>query len=232
MAGDQRSVTRFTRAILIAFSLAITCLTFPSVILGCERNGPLAVVPLDGEWQPYFELVGATELFKVRRIEGVLESRHFVINDGKHADEDTPLRRAGLTLRNALSGDIIKSSTTEDNGHFDLGDVPPGSYFLQILKEGEPKKPLSLNGSLIIEVHMDAKDAHLPRLALSMSDCGMNVHRKNDENSSNNFQNFEKRKSIIPSEEDRLGKPGRSSSSRERLFARGARNQSFEGARL
>jgi len=168
--------TEFSR-ILIAFSIGIACVTLSSATFGGERSGPLHV-PLQGEWQPYFETLGPLELFKVRQIEGSLEVRRFVVTDGKHADKDTPLGKVVLTLRNALSGGIVRSSTTDDQGRFNLSDVKPGSYVLQMMQGGEPTRSPKIQGSFLIELRTDAKE--LPRLALSMSDCGMDVHEKSD----------------------------------------------------
>jgi hypothetical protein len=113
-------------------------------------------------------------LFKVRRIEGSLEIRHLVVtSDGKHADQDTPLGKVDLKLRNALSGDVVKSSTTDDEGHFTLNDVKPGSYVLHITQSAERNKLLRIQGNLLIELRANAKELHLPLLALYMSDCGM-----------------------------------------------------------
>lgn len=156
----------------------------PSVTLACERSRPL-VVPLPGELPPYYETLWPLESFRVREIEGSLESRIFISTAGEVTNEDTPLRKAGLMLRNAISGEIVKSFTTDDQGHFKLGDVSPGSYVLQIVQRDEPTRFHRIEGNLLIELRTDANEPHLPLLALSMSDCGMVVHKKNSGNSSN-----------------------------------------------
>lgn len=166
--------------------MGIACLTSTRATFGCELSRPLHV-PLEGERQYYYETLGPLEFFKVRTIEGYLESRIFTIRtDGKLAvDQDIPLRKADLTLRNALTGEIVKSFATDEQGQFRLANVPSGSYVLHLVQSDEPNRSYRIEGDLLVELRADAKEVHLPLIALSMSDCGMDVHKKNDENSLN-----------------------------------------------
>lgn len=156
--------------------MGIACLTSPRATLACEV-GPPFHVPLAGERQYYYETLGALEFFKVRNIEGWLES--------DYAGPDAPLRKADLTLRKALTGEIVKKVTTDSRGYFHLADVPPGSYVLHIAQVDEQTSHMNVDGDLLVDLRAGARLVHLPLLTLSMSDCGMIVHKRNDENSLN-----------------------------------------------
>lgn len=164
--------------------MGIACFISQKAVLACEPTPPFHV-PLAGERQYYYETLGALEFFKVRNIEGWLEARVFIRTDDEITHRDAPLLKATLTLRNPRSGEIVKCVTTDDRGHFEFAEVSPGSYVLQIVQGDETRKSEKIEGNLLIELRADAELVHLPLLTLSMSDCGMIVHKKNDENSLN-----------------------------------------------
>lgn len=173
--------------ILLGLALAVLCLT-PNATFACETSKPLQV-PLEGAGQtPFYETLGSMELFKVRKIAGSLESRSFKRIDDKKIDEDTPLPQANLALKNAISGQVVKVFTTDNQGRFEITGVPRGLYVLWIVQGDKPSRPQKIEGGLLIELGADAKNERLPLMALSMSDCGMDVHKKNDGNSLNQEQ--------------------------------------------
>jgi hypothetical protein len=170
--------------ILLRLAIGILCLT-PNAMFACEYSKPLQV-PLEGDGQaPFYETLGSIELFKVRKIAGSLESRSFKRVDDKRIDEDTPLPQANLTLKNAISGQVLRIFTTDNQGRFEITDVPRGLYVLWIVQGDKTSRPQRIEGGLLIELRADAKDVQLPVMALSMSDCGMDVHKKNGGNSLN-----------------------------------------------
>jgi hypothetical protein len=52
------------------------------------------------------------------------------------ADSNTPVRSADLSLTGATAGLATKVASTDEEGRFDLQDVPVGTYTLQISKSG------------------------------------------------------------------------------------------------
>jgi hypothetical protein len=170
--------------VLLGLAMGIVYLT-PNATFACEYNRPLQV-PLDGDAPPpFFATLGDIESFKVRKIAGSLEFRTVNRIGDKKVDEDAPLPLANLILKNAISGQVVKTFTTDDQGRFEITDVPRGLYVLWITQGEKPSRPQRIEGALLIELRTDAKDAQLPTMALSMSDCGMETHKKNNENSSN-----------------------------------------------
>ncbi len=172
--GLSRTVRARTR-ILVGLAVGILCST-PKVTFACE-SGQLRV-PLEGVQTPFYETLGPMEVFKVRKIGGSLEYRMVRRVADKRINEDTPLPEANLILKNAISGQVVKTVTTDNQGGFEITDVPRGLYVLWIVQGDKPPGSPRIEGALLIELRPDAKDLQLPVMALSTSGCGMDVDKK------------------------------------------------------
>jgi len=161
----------------LAMRYAIVTASFvlPTLVLACELNVP-PHVSLGGGTDPFYEQLGPLASFRVRKIIGSFEV--FKPDSDKETGKDIPLSKAELKLKNAISGVVVKASTTDDQGRFEVNDVPRGWYVLQIIQRNEPSLPWKIQGNLFVELRPDAKDLQLPVITLSMSDCGIGVTQK------------------------------------------------------
>ena len=157
------------------YAIVIACFVLPTLVLACELSVPLHV-PLEGGTDPFYEQLGPLASFRVRKITGSFEV--LKPNDQKETGKDIPLSKADLKLKNAISGEVVRASTTDDQGRFEVNDVPRGWYVLQIIERDKPSLPWKIQGNLFSELRPDAKDLQLPVMTLSMSNCGIGVTQK------------------------------------------------------
>ena len=112
------------------------------------------------------------DIFHVRNLAGRFDFKVFDREAGDFVPKN-PFGGGTLALVNAPKGSEVTTSTTDSRGAFAFATMPKGLYVLHLVREADSTVPEGIEGNIFVELTQDAPNEHLPRLGLSMSNCGM-----------------------------------------------------------
>jgi len=112
-------------------------------------------------------------IFTLRQIQGLLAAER----DPIHLfEKSTPLSGAPVLLIEAVSGEQIGATASDDHGHFGFPpSIGPGLYILRISERGLENKGQGtlIQGNIFVEVDANSAINELPKMNLIMTSCGL-----------------------------------------------------------